>query len=56
MGKDAKGHGSNKSTTKTTTVAGVKTMITTLPNGKKQYKTILPRAKNAGAPGTPYRK
>jgi hypothetical protein len=33
---------------------GIKTIITTLPNGKRVYRTVLPVAKNHGAAGTPH--
>lgn len=35
---------------------GVKTIVTTLANGKRVYRTALPWAKNAGNPGTPFRR
>ena len=35
-------------------VAGIKTVITTMANGKRIYRTILPHAKNYGAAGTPH--
>ena len=35
---------------------GIKTVVTTLPNGKKTYRTILTKAKNAGNAGTIFRR
>ena len=42
----------NPSTTEVIEFPGVKTIVTTLPDGKKLYRTVV--TKNRGAAGTPH--